>query len=138
MDKRTSKLIKMWLIDTNITDGCRISTEDWIYPIVFSNWETSIYYTEIQFGHITCKYLPEKHEVLWHPLYIGRVMQWMIDNDMSLIQPLHWACETKLHWNMNFMFYWKDKDWNQNFNLSYDELSEESQDKILDLLCKVY
>ena len=100
------------------------------------------------------------YENLWHPLYKNNIEQWLLDNDKYFLQVDYcFSCEEVLkkeetnchYWwhkkctnEYDFVeiwelihFLWKDKDWNQNFNLSYSELSEESQDKILDLLLKV-
>ena len=135
----------MWVIEDSITPWCRIDIDWWICPIVKVHtndcWYRFIYLLEGKkiISYNSDRFYENQDKNLWHPLYIGRVMNYIKEKYKA-----NWARLERLKDWTEFYVCSPIEIWDliklrgSDLSIPYSELSEESQDKILDLLLRVY
>ena len=134
MTKREQKLIDLWIINTELTPGCRvliktewyseytIIDEEWVYLVNDNLYTISSYDYDQRY---------DRYEILWHKLYLGELIQKIVDKrqykpnthlfDMGISTILQILSERLC-----------------NFSLPFHELPDQNKENIYNLLFSIF
>jgi hypothetical protein len=130
MTERERKLVELGVIDTSLTEGCRIRDGITEYKIssinsLFPHWDR-LAHTQYASNYLEfTKYV----ENLWHPLMIGDVMKRIIDNCIKNKET------PKMYSKWEDILFEVINKWRDNLSLPFHSLAEENQKAVCDLLC---
>jgi hypothetical protein len=119
MTEREKLLIERWVINMELTFGCRVKNKlsDKVFIIVHTDTKIFVAILEGNWDIVNMLYPTEDNsEILWHPLYIGDVIEW--------------ACERQLHENFILELVGTRWDTSKPFHL----LSDGEQEAIYQIL----